>query len=251
MPEPQGLCRSWRDRIVAAALSGTTAAAPAVADHLVRCRACSVYHSALTAPAGELEHLFAPVPPPDRVLRRIVRSTAGRRRSVLPLALGGAAAAVAATALWAGLGAVSRAAVRTDETTLVAAVWASRPPIAAYQAEGIAAAPWPAAPRGAGLVCRLRDGRWLVSVLVHNLPVGQSLREEVSVGGRRLVRTLRPVGGTILDIATLPSAAGPVRWVGLWESGPGGATPLARWRVALGPAAGGPRPVRPSAGWNG
>lgn len=221
-----------------------------VAVHLAHCPECARLQAALTGPPAMLASLFGPSAPPARARRRILQAAGVGRR--LPWsAWAAAAAASVAAAVWLALGAVGQAAIGADRATLVAAVWSSQPPVAAYQTEGIGGSVWPVSPRGAGMVCRLHDGRWLVSLLVHNVPADARLREVVDVGAGRLTRLLSPVGNTVLDVAAVPPADGPVRAVALWETVGGGTTRLAGWRVNVAPAGAAAYSARSKAVWNG
>lgn len=229
---PNAPCPVWRDRLMhLAAEPPGRAGDPGLERHLLACPPCAALRTALVAPPAELDGLFAPVPAPDRVWRRIHRA-AGPGQGWLGRLAGGAGAVVAlALLVMGGASAMTRAAEHADESTLIAAVWASRPVVVAYRSAGIAAGDWPSSLRGAGMVCRLRDGRWLVSLLVHNVPAGTRLEEEVVAGTARLTRVLAPVGDTVLDVAAVPARDGRVRWVGVWESSPGGRATLLNWRI--------------------
>jgi len=244
-------CLHWRARIVALADTPLGWAGDAsLTRHLAVCTDCRTYAAAVRCPAEELDRLVPPIPPPARVWRRIRRAIAGpsRARRLAPVLA--AAVASLSLGLWGGAAAMTRAAEHSDETTLMAAVWSTHRGVTAWRVAGVADGAWPLSVHGAALVCRLRDGRWMVSVLVHNVPAGEGVREEVVAGARRLSRTLVPLHDTVLDVAVLPAEDAPVRWVGLWQGGartPGGLT-LTAWRVgALLPLTPGGRPSPPPA----
>jgi hypothetical protein len=241
-------CAPWRRRILEQALDPRAPRRESVRRHVQGCPACAAYQGALELPVQRLDQLFAPVAPPERVWRRLARAVAPRRRRVAR-AFGALAGALALVGAWAGVTATTSAAVHADETTLLTAVWASHPAIAGYETVGIATGPWPSSLRGAGLVCRLADGRWLVSVLLENVPPGWRLGEEVVGGGRRITRPLAPGGRTVLDVVDLPATAPAVNWVGVWHRQARGRTLVAGWQVRLSPAPTGAQRTGPAVAW--
>lgn len=227
---------------------------PAIAAHLRTCATCTRLWRALSSPAADLDGLYAPVPPPPALWRQVLRATTRTGRGPSPWLGLAAGVAVALLVTFGVTGAAGRTAARADEATLMATVWADHPAVAGYASEAIGGGPWPLAMHGAALVCRLRDGHWLVSVLVHDVPAGTRLRERVDAGGSELTRLLRPVAHTVVDVAGLPGTAGPVKSVSLWAVGAGGkAREVATWRVALRPTPGGTtaKAGRPTGVWTG
>jgi hypothetical protein len=246
-------CGDVRRHIIDQALGDRDAVSAAVAAHLGRCPACAAWQAALMSPADALDHVFGPVAPPPWVWRRL-RHALGLGRGRAPFMLWATAAAGAlAVGLWLALGAAGQAAVQADRATLVAAVWSSEPPVAAYETQGIGGGAWPASMRGADMVCRLKDGHWLVSVLLHNVPAGARLHEEVVAGSGPLTRVVAPVRHTILYVVRVPLGDGPVRYVALWESDVGTRTSLAAWHVRMAPVAQEQPhgPARASSSWYG
>lgn len=229
-------CASHRRRLVLRALGAAAPSAEAedgLRRHLLSCSVCRTYEAALTAPAGQLDALYAPVRPPARVWRRIRRALRPGLAARTRWGAAAAAAALVAALAWGSASALAGAMMHADETTLMAAVWGARPAVSAWQAQGIRTSAWPASVHGAGLVCRLKDGRWLVSVLVHDVPTGARLREKVLTATGAHTRLLRPVGRTVLDVAAVPAGAGAVRVIQLWEGRGRDAFEILNWHVAV------------------